>query len=310
MKHPVRVAITIRSFDLQGSAFKSLQDHFTISFVNTSGKRMSESELIAALSECEAVIAGTEIFSKGVIDKCSALRIISRVGVGTDSIDLNAAKVRGIHVATTPNSPVQAVAEHTLALLLAAMKNIPQYNEQMRKHNTGLMKGSLLSGKTVGIVGLGRVGSRVAEMLDALGCHISYFDPMVSSELPTSWKRFESLAGLVQNSDIISIHSAPLPDGKPLISNNELSLAKGITLVNTARGTLIDEQSLIEALTSGRVKSAALDVFPVEPYTGNLLGFPQVVVTPHVASNTEESRGWMEKEAVDNLIQYFREVNV
>lgn len=309
MKKPVHVAITIRSFDLHGSAFKILQEHFTISFVNTSEKRMSESELIAALSDCEAVIAGTEVFSMRVIEKCRTLRIISRVGVGTDSIDLNAAKIYGIHVATTPNSPTLAVAEHTLALLLATMKNIPQYNEQMRKNNIGLMKGSLLSGKTVGIVGLGRVGTRVAEMLEALGCHISYFDPMVSRELPSSWMRFESLTGLIKDADILSIHSVPLPDGRPLISDKELSVANGITIVNTARGSLIDEQSLIRALTSGSVKSAALDVFPIEPYTGNLLGFPQVVVTPHVASNTDESRGQMEIEAVENLIKYFKEVN-
>jgi D-3-phosphoglycerate dehydrogenase len=309
MKHSVRVAITIRSFDLQGSAFKNLQDHFTISFTNTSGKRLSESELIADISDCEAVIAGTEKFSRAVIDKCRALRIISRVGVGTDSIDLNAARIRGIHVATTPNSPVQAVAEHTLALLLAAMKNIPQYNEQMRKHINSLMKGSLLAGKKVGIVGLGRVGSRVAEMLEVLGCQISFFDPMVSRELPSSWKRFTSVAELIQNTDILSIHSAPQPDGKPLISDNELSVANGIIIINTARGNLVDEQSLIRALSSGSVKSAALDVFSVEPYTGNLLEFPQVVVTPHVASNTEESRSQMENEAVDNLIHYFREVN-
>jgi len=309
MKQQVRVAITIRSFDLDGPAFKKLQEYFTVCFTNTSGKRISEPELIHALSDCEGVIAGTERFSSDVINNSRGLRIISRVGVGTDSIDLSAARTRGIHIATTPNSPVQAVAEHTLALLLAAMKNIPQYNEQMRKNNHTLIPGSLLSGRNVGIIGLGRVGTRIAEMLEALGCHISFFDPMVSREIPSSWRRFDSLAGLIQNTDILSIHSAPLPDGKPLISDNELSQANGITIVNTARGTLIDEQSLIRALNSGSVKLAALDVFPTEPYAGSLLGFPQVVATPHVASNTEESRSQMEREAVDNLIQYFMEVN-
>jgi phosphoglycerate dehydrogenase-like enzyme len=146
-------------------------------------------------------------------------------------------------------------------------------------------------------------------MLENLGCHICFFDPLLSRETPPSWTRLTSLEDLIKNVDILSIHSAPLPDGTPLITNEVLSLAKGIMLINTARGSLIDEESLISALLSGEVKSAALDVFPSEPYTGELLKFSQVIVTPHVASNTTESRSLMEMEAVNNIIQFFREVN-
>lgn len=309
MNHPLRIAITIRSFDLQGPAFKKLQEHCTLSYINTTGKRLSESELISGLSGVQGVIAGTERFSSSVINQCSSLRIISRVGVGTDSIDLVATHSCGIRVATTPNSPGLAVAEHTLALLLSTMKHIPQYNEQMRKNNHTLSMGALLSGKTVGIVGMGRVGSRVAEMLECLGCRICFFDPLYSRDKPATWKRFDSLDVLIENIDILSIHSAPLPGGNPLITNDVLIHAKGITILNTARGTLIDEQSLISALSSGAVKSAALDVFPSEPYTGKLLDYPQVITTPHVASNTAESRSMMEMEAVDNILQTVLEPN-
>lgn len=309
MKHPVRVAITIRSFDLQGSAYKKLREQYTISFANISGRRLSEEELIAAVTGCTGVIAGTENFSSRVIHQSPSLKIISRVGVGTDSIDLKEAKSLGIHVATTPNSPIQAVAEHTLALLLSSLKRIPQYNEQMHRNNHAVVPGSLLSGKTVGIAGLGRVGTRVAEQLACLGCRISFYDPWFSREKPPAWKQYDSLETLVQDVDILSIHSAPLPEGLPLINDEVLSHAKGITIINTARGTLIDEPALIRSLSSGAVRSAALDVFPSEPYTGKLLEFPQVIVTPHVASNTSESRSLMEMEAADNLIQYLKEVD-
>ncbi len=173
----------------------------------------------------------------------------------------------------------------------------------MRKSNHSLTAGSLLPGKTVGIAGLGRIGKRVAEILECLGCHILFYDPMIARQTPSTWKRIDSIVNLVKCSDILSIHSAPQPDGSPIINTNVLSHANGITIINTARGTLIDEQSLISALSSGKVKSAALDVFPSEPYTGKLLSFSQVIATPHVASNTIESRRQMEVESVNNLIK-------
>jgi D-3-phosphoglycerate dehydrogenase len=310
MKNPPTIAITIRSFDLSGPALKKLKENFTLSFINKTGARLSETDLINALGNVQGVIAGTETFSRGVIVQCSSLKVISRVGVGTDSIDLAAARDLGIQIVTTPNSPVQSVAEHTLALILSAMKTTPQYNEQMRKNNHAIIAGSLLSGKTVGIAGMGRIGTRVAEMLECLGCHILFYDPMIAGQTPSTWKRMDSIENLVKGSDILSIHSAPQPDGSPLIDAKVLSHANGITIINTARGSLIDEQSLISALSSGKVKAAALDVFPSEPYTGKLLSFSQVIATPHVASNTVESRHQMEMESVNNLIKSLEDVGL
>ena len=303
MKCPASVAITIRSFDLSGPAIEKLKEHSTISFINKSGARLSETDLINALRNVQGVIAGTETFSRRVINQSPSLKVISRVGVGTDSIDLDAAQEHGIQIVTTLNSPIQSVAEHTLALLLSALKYIPQYNEKMRKNNHALSAGSLLSGKTVGIAGMGRIGTRFAELLECLGCHILFYDPLFAKQNPTVWKQIDSIENLVKCSDILSIHSAPQPDGSPIINAKVLSHANGIIIINTARGSLIDEQSLISALSSGKVKSAALDVFSSEPYTGKLLSFPQVIVTPHVASNTVESRCQMEMESVNNLIK-------
>jgi D-3-phosphoglycerate dehydrogenase / 2-oxoglutarate reductase len=303
MKCPVSVAITIRSFDLSSPAIEKLKEHSTISFINNSGGKLTETDLITALKNVQGVIAGTETFSRRVINQSPNLRVISRVGVGTDSIDLDAAQEHGIQIVTTPNSPIQSVAEHTLALLLSALKQIPQYNEQMRKNNQAITAGSLLFGKTVGIVGMGRIGTRVAEILECFGCHVLFYDPIYTKQNCSTWKRIDSIMNLVKCSDILSIHSAPQSDGSPIINAEVLSYANGIIIINTARGSLIDEQSLISALSTGKVKAAALDVFPSEPYTGKLLSFHQVITTPHVASNTVESRRQMELESVDNLIK-------
>ena len=268
MNNPPMVAITIRSFDRSGPAFEKLEENFSLSYINKTGARLSEDDLIKSLGNVHGVIAGTETFSCRVIDQISNLKVISRVGVGTDSIDMAAAREKGIQILTTPDSPVQSVAEHTLALILSSLKNIPRYNEQMRENNFSVTAGSLLSGKTVGIAGLGKIGTKVAEMLDCLGCRILFFDPMLAKPTCSSWKRLSSMEDLVRCSDIVTIHSAPLPDRKPLVDARVLSHANGIILVNTARGTLIDEQALVAALSSGRVKAAALDVFSAEPYSG------------------------------------------
>jgi len=304
MKNLPPVAITIRSFDLSGPALKKLKENFTLSFINKTGARLSETDLIKVLENVQGVIAGTEIFSHNVINQCSSLKVISRIGVGTDSIDLATARDRGIQILTTPNSPIQSVAEHTVALIFSLLKNIPLYNFNLRNGDFSLHPGFTLYGKKVGIIGLGRVGSRVATILECCGCIIHFFDPFIKKNIPHSWKRMDTLEALMADSDIITIHSTASPLGQPLIEEKLLSNAKkGIIIINTARGSLIDEHALITSLESGKVAAAGLDVFAVEPYNGELLKFSQVIVTPHVASNTIEARMQMEEEAVNNLIE-------
>ncbi len=206
-------------------------------------------------------------------------------------------------VTITPAAPVQAVAEHTLALLLAVAKQIPVYQERLRKGDDTPLPAVLLAGRTAGIIGMGRIGRRVAGILEALGCRICYYDPNVDAGIP-SWSREENLQALVKASDILTLHVPAQPGNRPLIGRELISLCrKGVIMVNTARGSLIDEEALADALEDGTVAGAGLDVFPHEPYRGPLLQFPQVVATPHVASNTVETRRQMEMEAVDQLIQ-------
>lgn len=297
------VAITIRSFDQLGRATKKLNDEFKIVYTNSTGLRLSENDLISALKNAEYVIAGTEIFSKNVLEASPNLKVISRVGVGIDNIDIATAEKHRIHILNTPEAPGLAVAEHTLALLLALLKKIPQYNQQMRDGNYAVESGLMLSGKTVGIVGLGRIGYRVATMLVALGCTIHYYDPYIRSGPPSEWISLSSLENLVSSVEVVSLNTTPQKEGTAIFDNRIFAQCKkGIIVINTARGSLIDERALVDALDTGIVSAAGLDVFPMEPYNGELLKYPQVIVTPHVASNTIESRQQMEMEAVEHII--------
>jgi D-3-phosphoglycerate dehydrogenase len=303
MMNKCTIAITIRSFNLNGPPMAKLRDSCTIGYINRSGERLSESGLLAAIDGASGVIAGTEPFTRRVLDASPHLRVISRVGRGTDSIDIAAAQARGIQICITPEAPVLAVAEHTLALIFALCKRICPYNQEMRTGVHVNVPTTLLSGKTVGIVGFGRIGTRVGSMLSSLGCRILVHDPIVEREGGQDVTFTGSLEDLASRADIITLHATPRPDGRPIFDERAFShCRKGVLFINTARGSLVDERGLASAIGDGTVAGAGLDVFSGEPYSGPLLGLPQVIATPHVASNTVETRQRMEMEAVENLI--------
>lgn len=302
----VKTAITIRSFGGIKHLMDAIGETGSIVYFNDTGKRLMESELCENLKNANAVIAGTEPFTKEVFDSAPNLHVISRVGVGLDNVDMDAAKAHGVTVMNTPDAPSLAVAEHTLSLLLAVLKRIAQYNENMRRKDFSIEQGMLLSGKKVGIVGLGRIGHRVAEIFEMLGCSIFYFDPFLLKSTSMQWIRTNTLEELLETVDIVTLH-IPSQDDKPLLDKEALELCKpGIVLINTARGSLINEDALAFAIEKGIVWGAGLDVFSTEPYKGKLLNYPQVVTTPHVASNTVESRHQMEIEAINNMINQLR----
>lgn len=299
------VAITIRSFNTTGPAMDLLRQHFSVVYVNTTGTRLGERDLIDALGDADAVIAGTEGFSESVIELAPTLKAISRVGVGTDNINMKAAERNNIRIFNTPDAPVQAVAEHTLALILALLKHIPEYNENARRGDHSVRPASLLSGKTAAIIGMGRIGFRVAEILDAIGCGIIFYDPFMQRKVPQEWKRADTIEGLLANADIVTLHAAPGTDQSPLLDGGTLKKCdRSPIIVNTARGSFIDEDALVSALREGWVGGAGLDVARNEPLEGPLLEFAQVIVTPHVASNARETREQMEMEAVMNLVEW------
>jgi len=299
-----KIAITIRSFGEGGRALERLWDQVSLTYHNTSSRRLTEDELVAVLRDAEGVIAGTEPFTSRVLESSPLLRAISRVGSGTDSIDHGAARERRIAILTTREAPVRAVAEHTMALTLACLKQIPQNDRAMRDGKEGSVPGRMLQGRSVGIIGLGRIGHQVARFLEPFGCRILYFDILPAKDVGAAWEQKETLREVLEESDILSLHATPTVSGKPILDEEAFhSIKQGVIIINTSRGSLIDEDALLRAIRTGTVAGAGLDVFRTEPYRGQLLACPQVIATPHVASNTRESRDAMEYEAVENLLE-------
>jgi D-3-phosphoglycerate dehydrogenase / 2-oxoglutarate reductase len=231
-----------------------------------------------------------------VIDAARILKVIARAGIGLDNVDVEAATRRGVMVVNAPQSNVLSAAEHTMALLLALARNIPQADRALRDGQWARerFQGVELHGKTLGVIGLGRVGTMVAQRALAFGMRLIAFDPYVSRERARSLalELMPDLGALLVQSDIVTIHLPRTPETEALIGARELSLMKeGARLVNTSRGGIVDEGALEEALRSGRVAGAALDVFADEPATEHpLFSLPNVVVTPHLGAATAEAQ--------------------
>jgi D-3-phosphoglycerate dehydrogenase len=307
-KKPFRVAITIRSFSQPDIFLPSYSHPLKVVYQNNLQRRLNDDEIVRYCQEADAVIAGTERFTREVMENLPALKVISRIGVGTDSIDLEYAQTRGIVICTTPDSPVVAVAEHTLALILAISRNIQQYSLSRKESRFTINPGHIIKGKTAGIIGLGKIGKAVASLLNCFGAEIQYYDPFILVPPDQRWRSTPSLSRILMTSDIISLHLPPLSDKNPLLGEKEFAtIKKGAILINTARGSLLDEKFLVMALESERLAGAGLDVTQTEPYHGPLLEYPQVIITPHIASNTYESRKEMEIEAINNIIRYLEQ---
>jgi D-3-phosphoglycerate dehydrogenase / 2-oxoglutarate reductase len=278
-----------------------LKAGFTPHF-NPHGRKLTESEVSELLNDVNPIgmIAGVEPLTRGVLNNTQELRVISRCGIGMDSVDLQAADELGIKVINTPDGPTVSVAELTMGMLLSILRKIHVADQSIRKGDWVRPMGSLLKGKKVGIIGCGRVGSKLASFLQPFECEISGFD-IASPSLPNC--KMVELDVLLAESDIVSLHVPGSIDGEYLINKNAIQKMKsGVVLINTARGDLIDEQALINGLESGHVSGAALDVFAQEPYQGPLIAFDDVLMTSHIGSYAREGRVMMELQAVDNLI--------
>ena len=256
----------------------------------------TESELGGIIGEFDAIIvrSGTRI-DAGLIERAGRLKVIGRAGVGVDNVDVDAATRRGIVVANAPEATVVSAAEHTIALLLAVARNIPQAHAALVAGNweRGRFAGIELSGKTLGVLGLGRIGWQVARRALGLGMRVVAYDPYVTLE------RFRELGvesastpeGVYAKSDVITLHLPLNEQTEGLLGAAAFEqMRDGVRIVNAARGGLIDEDALVDAIRSGKVAGAALDVFESEPYSGPLVELDQVVVTPHLAGSTTEAQ--------------------
>lgn len=271
-------------------------------------KGLSEDELCAIVGDYEAMVVRSETkVTERIIEHARKMVGIGRAGVGVDNIDVAAATQHGIAVVNSPTGNTIAAAEHAFALMISLARNIPQADASMRRSEwtRSRFMGVELRGKTLGIIGLGRVGSEVAHRARAFQMHVIAYDPYVSMERVRSLGvESVSMERLLRESDFISIHT-PLTSGtKSLIGEPEFALLKeGVRIVNAARGGLVDERLLQEGLASGRIGGAALDVFPVEPPQDLPLREEQrAVLTPHLGASTEEAQVEVALEVVDQLL--------
>jgi D-3-phosphoglycerate dehydrogenase len=255
-----------------------------------------DGDLDARIGDYEAIIvrSGTHL-TRELIERAERLKVIGRAGVGVDNVDVAAASERGIVVANAPQSTVVSAAEHTVGLLLALSRNIPQAHAAVKegRWERSRFAGRELAGKTLGLVGFGRIGQQVARRAGGLEMRVVAHDPYVAPERFRSLgvERAASLEDLLRAADFVSLHLTLTSETRGLIGRDELGRARdGVRLVNVARGELVDEDALVEALRSGKVAGAALDVFQEEPYSGPLLELENVIVTPHLGASTAEAQ--------------------
>lgn len=268
-------------------------------------------ELVKKISLYDGLIvrSATKV-TKEIIEKAKQLKIIGRAGAGVDNIDLISAKEKNIVVMNTPGGNTNATAEHTLALLLSLSRKISiadtsTHNGEWAKKK---LKGSEIKGKKIGIIGFGNVGKRFAEMCAALGLEIFVVSESfanIKSQFPHYTQ--SDLISVLKNADIISFHCKPNLDGSSIITSKELSLMKkNAFIINTARGNLVSELDLCDAIKTNKIAGAAIDVFETEPATNNnLFGLENVLLTPHIAASTAESQIVVAEMVANQFVDYF-----
>jgi D-3-phosphoglycerate dehydrogenase / 2-oxoglutarate reductase len=255
-----------------------------------------DSDLGEAISRYDAiVIRSATKLTADVIERADRLKVIGRAGVGIDNVDVDAATRRGIVVANAPESTVVSAAEHTIGLLVALTRNIPQAHAALKqgRWERKTYGGVELADKTLGVLGFGRIGQQVARRAAGLGMRVVAYDPFVAPDRfrELGVERIESTEDVYAASDFLTLHLPLTDDTRRSVGADAFAHMKdGVRLVNAARGELIDEDALLEALRAGKVGGAALDVFSAEPYSGPLLELDNVVATPHLAASTEEAQ--------------------
>ena len=252
---------------------------------------LNEADLVKIIPDFEVVVvrSATKI-TRPIIEAGQNLKLIVRAGIGLDTIDVKAAKEKGVEVANTPSATSISVAEHVIGLMLGAVRHHGPANLSMKQHKweKKLFTGTEVYGKTLGIIGFGRIGLEVARRALALGMNILAYDVIpIKTDLAV---KQVSLDELLSQADIITLHVPKTPE--PILGAKEFErMKKGVVIVNAARGGVVDEKALLEALNSGQVKAAALDVFSQEPPQDfSLIDHPRVTATPHLGAATEEGQ--------------------
>ncbi|ERK29416.1 phosphoglycerate dehydrogenase [Clostridium intestinale] len=291
----MKVLITPRGFANYGldkvryMESKGLEVHY-----NNTGKAYTKEEFYNLASDADAIIVGVDIIDKELIDKCPNLKVVCKFGVGTDNIDVDYAKEKGIFVGRTVGSNSKAVAEHVVALMFADAKNLYNTAKEVKNHKWNKPTGQEISGKTLGIIGFGMIGKHIANFANGLGMKVYAYDAFeitdeTAKEFNVEKKSFEEI---ISESDYVSLHVPLLESTKNMLSTEEFKKMKNdACLINAARGGIVDEEALYEALINKEIRSAYFDVYSTEPPTEDdkLLALDNFVLTPHTAARTIES---------------------
>lgn len=275
--------------------------------INPIGRKLKEDELAAMVADFDVLIAGTEAITDKVMGSASRLKLISRVGIGLDGVDLLAAERRGIQVSYTPDAPAPAVAELTIGLMLALLRSVHVANAQMHRGEWQRHFGRRIPEVTIGIIGAGRIGGRVLRRLAGFGSprilvNDVHPDQKVAPELKLEWVDKEEIYRLA---DVISLHVPLTVQTKNMIRREHLLQMKpDAMIINTSRGGIINERDLADVLLTGHLSGAAVDVFEQEPYTGALAQVERCLLTSHMGSMSVDCRTRMEIEATEEAVRF------
>ena len=289
----MKVGIALKDCHSQvpDDAVKLLTDQGYEVVFNETGRWLAGEELADFLSDLDAVVGGLELYNRETLSKADKLKIVARYGVGMDTMDLPYLKERGIRVSTIVNHV--EVAECAVSLILAMLKNLPEYDRRIRSGRWGLYHARTLQQMTVGIIGFGKIGKGVADRLRPFGCSLLAQDPVASADTAAEHgAELVDLDTLLRQSDIVTVHCPAIPSTYHLINRDAFARMKdGAYLVNTSRGSVIDEAAFAEALKSGKLAGGAADVYEKEPLPEGspLRQLSNIILTPHAAAQTEDA---------------------
>ena len=275
--------------------------------INPLNKKLTESELVEMVSDFDVIIAGTELITKKVMDAATNLKMISRVGIGLDSVDLLEAERRGIIVSYTPDAPAPAVAELTIGLMLTLLRSVQLSNMEMHTGKWHRFFGRRLSEVVIGVIGIGRIGAGVLRHIQGFGSpKILVNDINPDSDLNKKFNiEWVDKETIYKNSDIITIHTPLTAQTKNMIRKDQLlSMKDDAIIINTARGGIINEQDLYKVMQTGHLSGAAVDVFDFEPYAGKLREIQRCILTAHMGSMSIDCRTRMEIEATEEVVRF------
>ncbi len=298
-----KILITTSSFNTDIPAIRALEAAGFEIMLNPHKRRLTEDEAKELITpDVIGLIAGVEPLTRAVLEGAQNLSAIARCGIGMDSVDLNAAEENKIVVTNTPDAPTRAVAELTIGLILDCLRGVPNQDRAIRNGQWVRPMGGLLGARTLGLIGYGRIGKKVAAYAKAFGAEVIAFDHM-APESAGDKTRIGTFKDVIESADIISLHIPYNDDNHHIINAKTLAqMKKGAILINASRGGLVEEDALYDALKSGHLAAAALDVYEEEPYTGKLKELDNIVLAAHVGSYAAEARAEQEALAAENLL--------